>query len=124
MITDCRKLLSLVRDLGAILGLDLVCGASLAIKAPRNCDAVTVNVVFVCLVAAILEGDRDFRSPGAHESAPEVHKQMYARYRSPSLIKLFKPLPRPVTAALPPRATVIAVKTALLPPGLELSGSE
>ena len=38
-------------------------------------------------------------------------------YPLPSLMKLFKPDPRPVTAALPPRATVIAVNTALLPPG-------
>lgn len=38
-------------------------------------------------------------------------------YPWPSLMKLFNPEPRPVTAALPPRAMVIAVNTALFPPG-------
>ena len=43
-------------------------------------------------------------------------QEMHVIYGWPSLMKLFKPDPRPVTAALPPRATVIAVNTALLPP--------
>lgn len=44
-------------------------------------------------------------------------------YCLPSLIKLFKPDPRPVTAALPPMAMVIAVNTALLPPAEDRQGS-
>jgi hypothetical protein len=37
---------------------------------------------------------------------------------SPSLIKDLRPVPRPVDVALPPSATAIAVKMALLPPNL------
>ena len=71
----------------------------------------------ICFVATVLEGDRDFRSSWVYELTPEIPKRMCAAYPLPSLMKLFNPEPRPVTAALPPRATVIAVNTALLPPG-------
>lgn len=37
-------------------------------------------------------------------------------YDCPSRMKDLRPFPRPVEVALPPRATVIAESTALLPP--------
>jgi hypothetical protein len=67
MIANCGKLLSLVRDQGTILGLDLVCGTSFGIEPSRDDDAVTVNVMLVCFVATILEGDRDLRGSGTCE---------------------------------------------------------
>lgn len=36
-------------------------------------------------------------------------------------MKDFRPFPRPVEVALPPNATVSADKTALLPPGVDVS---
>lgn len=60
MITNCGKLFSLIRDRGAILGFDLVCGTSSGIESSRDDDAVAINVVLVCFVTTILEGDGDF----------------------------------------------------------------
>jgi len=67
MITNGGKILSLVRDHGAVLGLDLICGASFGVKLSRDDDAVTINVAFKCFIATILEGDGDFRGSGAYE---------------------------------------------------------
>jgi hypothetical protein len=47
MITNCRKFFSLVGNRCAVLGLDLVRGASLGIKLPGDDDTVTIEVVFV-----------------------------------------------------------------------------
>lgn len=74
VITNCRKILSLVRDQSTVLGLDLVRGASLAVKPPRDDNAVAINIVLVCFVATVLEGDRDFRSSGVYELAPKTSK--------------------------------------------------
>jgi len=74
VITNCGKVLSLVRDQGAILGLDLVRGTSFVIKLSRDDNAVAKNVVLVCFVTTILEGDRDFRGSGSYELAPETPK--------------------------------------------------
>jgi len=67
MITNCGKLLSLIRDDTAILSLDLVCGASSDVELSGDDDAVTINVGLVCFVATILEGNRDFRGSDPYE---------------------------------------------------------
>ena len=64
VITNCGKFLSLVRDQGTIFGLNLVRGAPFAVKLSRDNDAVAINVVLVCFVATVLEGDSDFRGSG------------------------------------------------------------
>lgn len=76
MITNSRELLSLMRDQGTILGLDLVCGTSFGIEPSRNDDAVTVNIMLVRFVATILEGDRDFRGSGTCELGSETSKEV------------------------------------------------
>ena len=75
MITNCGKFLSLVRDQGTILGFDLVRRASSDIKLSRDNDAVTINVVLVCFVPTVLEGDRDFGGPGVYQSVPELRSK-------------------------------------------------
>lgn len=67
MVTNRGKLLLLVRDHSAILGPDFVCGASFGVKPPSDDDTVAVNVVFVCFVATIFEGNGDFRGSGAYK---------------------------------------------------------
>ena len=67
MIAYRGKLLSLMRDKGAILGLDLVCGTSFDVESPGDDDTVAINIVFVCFVATILEGNGDFRGSGLYE---------------------------------------------------------
>lgn len=59
MVTNRGEFLPLVRDRGAVLGLDLVCGASFGVKPPSDDDAVTINVMLVCFVAAVFQGDCD-----------------------------------------------------------------
>ena len=53
MVTDRGELLPLVRDQGAILSLDLVCGTSFGVKPSSDDDAVAVNVMLVCFVTAV-----------------------------------------------------------------------
>jgi hypothetical protein len=63
VVTNCGEFLPLVRDQSAVLGLDLVCRASFGVKLSRDDDAVTINVVLVCFVATVFQGDCDFGSP-------------------------------------------------------------
>ena len=74
MITNGGKVLSLVRDHGTVLGPNLVRGVSFDIKLSRDDDAVTINIVPICFIATVLEGDRDFRGSGAYELVPETRK--------------------------------------------------
>ena len=67
MVTNRGKLLLLVRDHSAILGPDLVRGASFGVKPPSDDDAVAINVMFVCFVATIFEGNSNFRGSGARK---------------------------------------------------------
>jgi len=78
-------------------------------------NRLAIFLRFVCFFALILKVDGHF---GDTDMTPSEESKGGIEYSHlwPSRMKDLRPFPRPVEAALPPSATVIADKTALFPP--------
>jgi hypothetical protein len=75
------------------------------------------QVRLIGIIPVVLEGNGHFGYTGIKSNESFcVIAEMKNYHLWPSRMKDFKPLPLPVKFALPPRATVMAVRTALLPP--------
>jgi len=115
MIADGGKLLLLCADDISRLALDLPVGSAFLGESTGDYDRFSIFFWFVGFLALVFESDGDLCDPdGRVRSGANVH--IYVAHEQPSLMKDLSPLPRPVEVLFPPKATVMADNTALLPP--------
>ena len=115
MIADGGKLLLLCADDISRLALDLPVGRALLGESTCDDDRFSIFFWFIGFLALVFEGDGHLCDSGGRVRLG-VNAHICSAHEQPSLMKDLSPLPRPVEVLLPPKATVMADNTALLPP--------
>ena len=123
MVANSLQLLALRRNAFAVPCLDLVRRRAILGEATRDDDALAVLFGLEGFFALVLQLNTDFcHAEQIYQSGTGEQRIIaWDNHLWPSRMNDFKPVPRPVDVALPPRATVRADRTALYPPACLVS---